>query len=267
MYLELRYEWKNKWLIELFVKETKCRQPTVMHSFDEKCLKIAFHVFFTCVVRFSLSSFLSHAQVYLIPLVPSNWIQIMLSMYSLCCCFSFFFISYHLADAFFQSDLQSYTVDTATSRHSGLSVLLKDTSTRAGVEPPTPWLKDGPADHWPIVAQMLCCLRGCNLWVKKVNTALDRTMKASSKRTPGRTPWETTQRDSKETCWWTQTSVMHYVRREEEKSLDTPVTCMWEKGRQNKLILISFSSPLISSCNFKQQKYIFQWTLWNKSTL
>jgi len=35
---------------------------------------------------------------------------------------------------------------------SGLSVLLKGTSTRAKIEPPTPWLKDGPATHWPTVA-------------------------------------------------------------------------------------------------------------------
>jgi len=40
----------------------------------------------------------------------------------------------------------------ATGRHSGLSALLKDTSTRPGSEPPTPWLKDGPADLWPTVA-------------------------------------------------------------------------------------------------------------------
>jgi len=32
----------------------------------------------------------------------------------------------------------SYTVETATESNSGLSVLLKDTSTRAGIEPPTP---------------------------------------------------------------------------------------------------------------------------------
>jgi len=31
---------------------------------------------------------------------------------------------------------QSYIVDTGTGRDSGLSVLLKDTSTRAGIEPP-----------------------------------------------------------------------------------------------------------------------------------
>jgi len=47
--------------------------------------------------------------------------------------------------------LHSYTVDAATGSNSGLSVLLKDTSTRAGIEPPTPWLKDGPATHSPIV--------------------------------------------------------------------------------------------------------------------
>jgi len=57
-----------------------------------------------------------------------------------------------LANAFIQSDLQSYTVDKATGSNSGLSVLLKDTSTRAGIESPTPWLKDGPANHWPTVA-------------------------------------------------------------------------------------------------------------------
>jgi len=47
--------------------------------------------------------------------------------------------------------LYYYTVDTAAGSNSGLSVLLKDTSTRAGIEPPTPWLKDGPADLWPSV--------------------------------------------------------------------------------------------------------------------
>jgi len=47
--------------------------------------------------------------------------------------------------------LHSYIVNAATGSNSGLSVLLKDTSTRAGIEPPTPWLKDGPATHWPIV--------------------------------------------------------------------------------------------------------------------
>jgi len=45
--------------------------------------------------------------------------------------------------------LHSYTVDAATGSISGTSVLLKDTSARAGTEPPTPWLKDGPATHWP----------------------------------------------------------------------------------------------------------------------
>jgi len=34
--------------------------------------------------------------------------------------------------------LASYTVGTTTGSNSGLSVLLKDTSTRAGIEPPTP---------------------------------------------------------------------------------------------------------------------------------
>jgi len=46
--------------------------------------------------------------------------------------------------------LHSYTVDTATGSNSGLHILLKDKSTRAGIEPP--WLKDGPANHWPTVA-------------------------------------------------------------------------------------------------------------------
>jgi len=32
----------------------------------------------------------------------------------------------------------SYTGDSATGSNSGLSVSLKDTSTRAGIEPPTP---------------------------------------------------------------------------------------------------------------------------------
>jgi len=34
--------------------------------------------------------------------------------------------------------LHSSSVDTATGSYSGFSVLLKDTSTRAGIEPPTP---------------------------------------------------------------------------------------------------------------------------------
>jgi len=42
-------------------------------------------------------------------------------------------------------------VDTATGSNSGLSVLLMYTSTRAGIEPSTFWLKDGPANHWPTV--------------------------------------------------------------------------------------------------------------------
>jgi len=50
--------------------------------------------------------------------------------------------------------LQSYTVDTATGSNLGLGVLLKDTSTRVGIEPPTPWLKDGLATHWPTVTQL-----------------------------------------------------------------------------------------------------------------
>jgi len=47
--------------------------------------------------------------------------------------------------------LHSYTVEAATGSRSGLNALLKDTSTRAGIEPPTPWLEDGPADRWPTV--------------------------------------------------------------------------------------------------------------------
>jgi len=43
----------------------------------------------------------------------------------------------------------SYSVDTATGSNSGSSVLLKDAWTMAGIEPPTPILKDGTADHWP----------------------------------------------------------------------------------------------------------------------
>jgi len=38
--------------------------------------------------------------------------------------------------------------DTARGNNSGLSVLLKDTSTRTGIEPPTPWLEDRPANYW-----------------------------------------------------------------------------------------------------------------------
>jgi len=34
---------------------------------------------------------------------------------------------------------------------SGFSALLKDTSTRARIEPPTPWLEDGPTNHRPTV--------------------------------------------------------------------------------------------------------------------
>jgi len=51
--------------------------------------------------------------------------------------------------------LHSYTVDTARRSNSGISVLLKDTSTKAGIEPPTPWLKDGPPNHWSTVAPLL----------------------------------------------------------------------------------------------------------------
>jgi len=47
--------------------------------------------------------------------------------------------------------LHSCTVDT------GSRVLLKDTSTRAGIEPPTPWFKDGPADLWHTVARLRIC--------------------------------------------------------------------------------------------------------------
>jgi len=39
--------------------------------------------------------------------------------------------------------------------NSGLSVLLKDTWTRAGIEPPTPRLKDGPADLWHKVNRII----------------------------------------------------------------------------------------------------------------
>jgi len=62
-------------------------------------------------------------------------------------------ITSHLADAFIQRDLQSYSVDAATGSTSALSVLLKDTSTRAGIEPPTPRLKDGPADGPTVYSQ------------------------------------------------------------------------------------------------------------------
>jgi len=48
--------------------------------------------------------------------------------------------------------LRSHTVDTATESNSGLSVLLKDTSTQAGIEPHPPFIKGGPANHWPTVA-------------------------------------------------------------------------------------------------------------------
>jgi len=44
--------------------------------------------------------------------------------------------------------IQKYTIDTATGNNLWLSVLLKGKSTRAGIEPPTSWLKDRPADHW-----------------------------------------------------------------------------------------------------------------------
>jgi len=42
-------------------------------------------------------------------------------------------------------------VDTDTGSDSGFSVLLKDTWTRAGIEPTTPRSKDGPANNWPTV--------------------------------------------------------------------------------------------------------------------
>jgi len=51
-------------------------------------------------------------------------------------------VIFHLDDAFIPKQL--------TLTHScRVSVLLKDTSTRAGIEPPTPCLKDRPANHWP----------------------------------------------------------------------------------------------------------------------
>jgi len=50
--------------------------------------------------------------------------------------------------------LYSDTVDTATGSNSGLSVLLKGTPTRAGIEPPTLWLRDGPATHRPTVTAL-----------------------------------------------------------------------------------------------------------------
>jgi len=65
--------------------------------------------------------------------------------------------------------LHSYTGDTAT----GLSVLLKDTSTTAGIEPLTPWFKDGPADHWPTVADEF----PSPLTVISVSTAAQRDLK------------------------------------------------------------------------------------------
>jgi len=42
-----------------------------------------------------------------------------------------------------------FKVHTATGSKSELCVLLKATWTRVGIEPPTPWLKDILADHWP----------------------------------------------------------------------------------------------------------------------
>jgi len=64
-------------------------------------------------------------------------------------------VIWHLADAFMQrltTMFYSYTVDAAIGSNSGLSLLLKDASTGVGVEPPTPWLKGRPANHWPTVA-------------------------------------------------------------------------------------------------------------------
>jgi len=51
---------------------------------------------------------------------------------------NYYIFTFNLADAFIQRDEHSYSVDSATGSHSGLSVLLKGTTTRAGIEPPTP---------------------------------------------------------------------------------------------------------------------------------
>jgi len=56
----------------------------------------------------------------------------------------------------------------ATGSNTGLSVLLKDTSTRAGIEPPTPWLKDRPANHWPTVV-LLGLGKDCGLGQNNYN--------------------------------------------------------------------------------------------------
>jgi len=53
----------------------------------------------------------------------------------------------HFIELTLLSTLHSPTVDTATGRKPGLSVLLKDTSTRAGIEPSTSIFKDGAANH------------------------------------------------------------------------------------------------------------------------
>jgi len=61
-------------------------------------------------------------------------------------------MTFNFADTFIQSNLPSYNVNTATGSNSAWSVFLKDTSSRMGIQPPTPWLKDRPANHWPTVA-------------------------------------------------------------------------------------------------------------------
>jgi len=58
----------------------------------------------------------------------------------------------------------SYTVDTDTGSNSGLSVLLKDTSTRAGIEPPTPPI-EGQTGYPPTHSRpMNVCLSLCVSW-------------------------------------------------------------------------------------------------------
>jgi len=68
-------------------------------------------------------------------------------------------------------------IDTATGSNSGLSVLLKDTSTRSGIEPPTPWLKEGPATHWPTVAHS--CFGPANqpTYIKLIITKIEEKQK------------------------------------------------------------------------------------------
>jgi len=75
--------------------------------------------------------------------------------------------------------LHSHTEDTATRNNSGLSVLLKDASIRAGIEPTTPWLEHGSFHHWGFTSQFYmtthpnaaCAFEKKEAWYRTNHTA------------------------------------------------------------------------------------------------